>query len=156
MPLGRMRMMAGGNFVLAGFVVPYGSSTAPSGWLLCNGDAVSRSTYDALFTIIGTTFGVGDGSTTFNVPDLRGRAPIGSGTGAGLTARTLAANVGAETVTVSTSELASHTHTQDSHNHTQDAHTHTVNSTHSHSIGGGTQAWSSAGAPQPGSDGGTA
>ena len=51
------------------------TGTAPTGWLLCNGDAVSRSTYADLFAVIGTTFGVGDGSTTFNVPDFRGRVP---------------------------------------------------------------------------------
>src|SRR3990167_10544352 len=150
MPLSRMRM-AGSDSILAGLIVPYGSSTPPNGWLLCNGDAISRTTYAPLFSHIGTAFGVGDGSTTFNVPDLRGRAPIGAGTGSGLTARTLAANVGTETVTISTAELASHTHVQNSHNHTQDAHTHTVNSTHSHSIAGGTDAWDSSGAPRPGS-----
>jgi microcystin-dependent protein len=47
-------------------------NTAPSGWLACNGAAISRSTYSALFTAIGTTFGTGDGSTTFNIPDVRG------------------------------------------------------------------------------------
>ena len=55
------------------------TGTAPTGWLLCNGDAVSRSTYADLFAVIGTTFGVGDGSTTFNVPDFRGRVPAGDG-----------------------------------------------------------------------------
>lgn len=56
-------------------------STAPSGWLICNGAAISRTTYSALFNVIGTTYGDGDGSNTFNLPDLRGRAPIGYGTG---------------------------------------------------------------------------
>jgi len=54
-------------------------SSVPTGWLLCNNQAVSRTTYANLFAAIGTTYGSGDGSTTFNVPDLRGRAPIGSG-----------------------------------------------------------------------------
>lgn len=96
----------------AGTMVPYGNATAPSGWLSCDGTAVSRTTYARLFTAIGTTFGVGDGSTTFNVPDIRGRAPIGSGTGSGLTARTLAATVGAETHTLSAAEsgVGAHTH----------------------------------------------
>jgi len=67
-----------------GGILPYGAATAPTGFLLCNGAAVSRATYAALFAIIGTTFGAGDGSTTFNVPDLRQRFPLGlaaSGTG---------------------------------------------------------------------------
>lgn len=63
--------------VPAGAMSLYGASSAPSGWLLCDGTAVSRSTYAALFTAISTTYGVGDGSTTFNVPDLRGRVPVG-------------------------------------------------------------------------------
>lgn len=54
-----------------GGVVAFGMSTAPSGWLKANGAAVSRTTYAALFAAIGTTFGVGDGTTTFNLPDLR-------------------------------------------------------------------------------------
>lgn len=64
-----------------GAVIPYAGSTAPEGWLLCNGAAVSRTTYAALFDLIGTTFGVGDGSTTFNVPDMRSKMPIGVGAG---------------------------------------------------------------------------
>lgn len=55
-----------------GGVIMMATSTAPTGWLECNGAAVSRTTYSSLFAIVGTTFGVGDGSTTFNLPDLRG------------------------------------------------------------------------------------
>lgn len=58
--------------VPAGTVITYAANAAPSGWLECNGDAVSRTTYGVLFTAIGTTWGAGDGSTTFNLPDLRG------------------------------------------------------------------------------------
>lgn len=61
----------------AGAVIPYAGSAAPAGWLLCGGQAVSRSDYAALFSIIGTTYGAGNGSTTFNVPDLRGRVVAG-------------------------------------------------------------------------------
>lgn len=61
----------------AGIMVPYGAGAAPAGWLLCNGQAVSRTGNAALFAAIGTTFGVGDGSTTFNVPDMRGRVVAG-------------------------------------------------------------------------------
>lgn len=60
-----------------GLVAPYAGSSAPSGWLLCDGAAVSRTTYAALFAIIGTTYGSGDGSTTFNTPDLTGRVVAG-------------------------------------------------------------------------------
>lgn len=64
----------------SGAIVAYGGSAAPSGWLLCDGSAVSRTTYATLFAAIGTTYGVGDGSTTFNIPDLRQRFPLGKAT----------------------------------------------------------------------------
>jgi microcystin-dependent protein len=64
--------ISGLNSVPTGAVVPFGGSAVPTGWLECNGQAVSRTTYAALFTAIGTTAGVGNGTTTFNVPDLRG------------------------------------------------------------------------------------
>ena len=60
------------NAIMAGTVAHFAASTAPTGWIKANGAAVSRSLYAALFNAIGTTYGVGDGSTTFNVPDLRG------------------------------------------------------------------------------------
>lgn len=63
-----------------GSIIMWPTATAPTGFLLCAGTAVSRSTYAALFAVIGTAYGVGDGSTTFNVPDLRDRFPIGAGT----------------------------------------------------------------------------
>lgn len=93
-----------------GTVIMWAASSVPNGYLECTGQAVSRSTYATLFALIGTTFGAGDGSTTFNVPDIRGRAPIGAGTGAGLTARSLAGTVGEETHILTTAELAAHTH----------------------------------------------
>lgn len=58
-------------------LIPFAGAAAPAGWLLCNGTAVSRTTYSALFTAIGTAYGAGDGSTTFNLPDLRGRVGFG-------------------------------------------------------------------------------
>jgi microcystin-dependent protein len=69
---------------VVGEIIAYGGATAPTGWLSCDGTAVDRTTYADLFTAIGTTFGVGDGSTTFNVPDLRSRFPVGAGTYAAL------------------------------------------------------------------------
>lgn len=99
----------------AGVVITYGGSTAPEGWLLCDGSAVSRTTYATLFDVIGTTYGAGDNSTTFNVPDLSGRVVIGvSGTHA------LASTGGAETVTLETANLPSHVHSVPEHTH---AHT---------------------------------
>lgn len=62
---------------LVGSVIFFARNTAPTGWLKANGAAVSRTTYATLFTAIGTTFGVGDGTTTFNVPDMRGYFPRG-------------------------------------------------------------------------------
>ena len=64
--------------VPAGTILAYGAAAAPSGFLLCYGQAVSRSTYSDLFAIVGTSFGVGNGTSTFNLPDLRGRVPVGS------------------------------------------------------------------------------
>ena len=93
-----------------GTMMPFAASTVPSGWLLCDGSAVSRSTYAALFALIGTSYGVGNGSTTFNLPDLRGRAPIGAGQGNGLTNRALAATGGEETHLLSTAEMPAHAH----------------------------------------------
>lgn len=73
-----------GNSSFAGMVAFFAMNTAPSGWLDADGSAVSRTTYDALFAAIGTTFGSGDGSTTFNLPDLRGEFPRGWDDGRGV------------------------------------------------------------------------
>lgn len=101
---------------LIGTIQMFGGSTPPNGWLLCDGSAVSRTTYATLYAVIGTTYGTGDGSTTFNLPDLRGRAPIGAGSGTGLTARTLGdQSIGMEDAVVPY------------HNHTM-AHTHNITS----------------------------
>lgn len=64
---------------MTGTIVAFGGSAAPRGWLLCDGSAVSRTDFADLFTTIGTRWGIGDGTTTFNVPDLRGRLHGGSG-----------------------------------------------------------------------------
>ena len=107
----------------SGLVSMFAGSTAPTGWLMCDGTAVSRSTYAGLFAAIGVTYGAGNGSTTFNLPDLRTRVPVGkNGTG---TFATLGSTGGAETHTLTTAQMPSHTHTQNSHNHTQDSHNHT-------------------------------
>jgi microcystin-dependent protein len=89
--------------------------------MLCDGRAISRTTYPDLFTAIGTNYGAGDGSTTFNIPDLRGRFVLGTGAGIGLTNRALAASGGEETHQLTIGELASHTHIQNAHSHTYQA-----------------------------------
>lgn len=81
------------------------------GWLLCDGRAVSRTDYADLFAVIGEKFGRGDGSTTFNLPDARGRTPIMQGQGAGLTNREQGQQLGAENKTLSVQELPEHKHT---------------------------------------------
>ena len=107
--------------VPSGVVVPFAGSSAPAGWLLCYGQAVSRTNYAALFTVTGTVFGSGDGSTTFNLPDLRGRAAfgvdnmggtaagrLGSGVTGGITgAASLGATGGEQKHTLTSSEQAS-------------------------------------------------
>ena len=60
-----------------GMMIAYGDSSVPAGWLLCDGTAVSRTQYSALFDKVGTDYGTGDGSTTFNLPDMRGVSPVG-------------------------------------------------------------------------------
>ena len=70
----------GAEVVAAGSIFAFGGSSIPTGYLLCNDQAVSRTTYARLFAVIGTGYGTGNGSTTFNVPDLRDRVPLGKGT----------------------------------------------------------------------------
>lgn len=117
----------------AGVIQKFAGSTAPAGYLLCNGEAVSRTTYAALFAVIGTTYGAGDGSTTFNLPDLRGRTAIGAGAGTGLSSRTLAATGGAETHTLTVDQLPAHNHGGSTNS--TGAHTHGITDPgHSHSL----------------------
>ena len=107
-----------GSFVPTGVVQFHSGSSAPAGWLLCDGTAYSRTTYATLFAVIGTGYGTGDGSTTFNVPDFRGRMPIGVGTGSGLTARVRGTTYGAETTTLTSSNIPTITSGNQSADHT--------------------------------------
>jgi microcystin-dependent protein len=122
-------------FNAIGAVIDFAGAAAPLGFLMCYGQAVSRATYAKLWSVLGSAYGAGDGSTTFNVPDLRGRVIAGKddmgGTSAnrltnqsgGLNGDVLGATGGAETHTLTTAQLASHSHsgTTDSaggHSHT--------------------------------------
>jgi microcystin-dependent protein len=98
------------QFFHPGDLKPTGSTRVPGGWLLCDGVAYRRADYDPLFQEIGTRFGAGDGATTFNVPDLRGRVPVGAGQGAGLTNRAVGAAGGFETHTLDTNQMPAHAH----------------------------------------------
>jgi microcystin-dependent protein len=90
-----------------GTIWMFGGSTAPSGWLICDGSEISRSTYSALFAVTGETYGAGDGSTTFVACDFRGRAGIGAGQGSGLSNRSLGETMGEEEHVLIPSELPS-------------------------------------------------
>jgi len=95
---------------LTGTILPTVATNAPTGWLLCDGSAVNRTTYANLFALVGTTFGAGNGTSTFNVPDLRGRSVIGVGTGSGLTARARGDVGGAETHALTEAQMPLHGH----------------------------------------------
>jgi microcystin-dependent protein len=112
----------------AGIIEMFGGGTAPTGAAFCQGQALSRTSFATLFAVIGTTFGAGDGSTTFNLPDFRGVSPMGAGTGThtGTTTRAMGAFYGAE----STGHQVIHSHTvtgmtiaitQTTHTHDTDA-----------------------------------
>jgi microcystin-dependent protein len=87
----------------------FGYNFVTGNWALCNGQLLLIADHNALFSLIGTTYG-GDGQTTFAVPDLRGRVAVGVGTGAGLSAVTLGQTNGAETATMLTANLPAHSH----------------------------------------------
>jgi microcystin-dependent protein len=107
----------------SGSVIAFAGSAAPAGWILCDGQAINRTTYAALFAVISTTFGAGNGSTTFNIPDMRGRVAAGkdnmggvaanrlTGTSGGVTGTTLGAVGGAEAHTMTIAEMPAHQHT---------------------------------------------
>jgi microcystin-dependent protein len=104
-----------------GTVQMFAATSVPTNWLSCNGQAVSRTTYSALYTLIGTTYGAGDGTSTFNVPNLQGRVPVGYMPG-NTKFDTMGETGGSETMTISTANLPNHVHTgttgDDSPDHT--------------------------------------
>jgi microcystin-dependent protein len=93
-----------------GEIKMFGGNFAPVGWALCDGSALSIAQYPILYSLIGTTYG-GDGQTNFNLPNLKGRAPIHRGQGAGLSNHSIGQSGGTETVTLTASQLPVHTHT---------------------------------------------
>jgi microcystin-dependent protein len=100
-----------------GCIMQYVGSNAPIGWLFCDGTAYSRAEYSDLYTIISTTYGNGDGSTTFNVPDFVGRVPVGAGTindGTGSYAHGMGDVSGETYHTLTEAEMPSHNHTSNS------------------------------------------
>lgn len=109
---GSLQRIAGGTLYAdapIGTISSFGGASVPSGYLLCNGQAVSRTTYAELFAVIGTAFGAGDGSTTFNVPDMRESVPKG----AGLTGHTVGAHLDADGLAVGEfldDRIQEHTH----------------------------------------------
>ena len=104
---------------VTGAIQLYAGLAAPSGWLICNGQAVSRTTYAALYAVIGTTYGAGDGSTTFNVPNLVNKTVRG--------AETVGKTGGADTITLSTENMPLHTHGVGTlETESTGAHTHTI------------------------------
>jgi microcystin-dependent protein len=100
-----------GNFISAtiGMISLYAGSSAPPGFLLCDGEAVSRTTYSDLFAVVGTSFGAGDGSTTFNLPDLAGRVPIGQGRQSVMTVDITEADISVNQFTYSSTNATANT-----------------------------------------------
>ena len=110
-----------------GTILPYPSEEAPSGWLICDGREVSRTKYARLFAVIGTRFGAGDGSTTFNLPDLRGRTCVGLNID-DTDFNTIGKTGGEKSHTLTIDELPSHDHVISS----VPNHTHSISSDGSH------------------------
>jgi microcystin-dependent protein len=92
-----------------GQIMMFAGNFAPAGWAVCDGRLLQIVDYDALFRVIGTSYG-GDGTVTFALPDLRGRAPLGQGAGPGLSSYQLGQKVGAESVTLAAAQMPSHVH----------------------------------------------
>lgn len=125
----------------AGVMIDYAGSTAPSGWIMCDGSAVSRTVYASLFTAIGTTYGSGDGSTTFNLPDFRGRFARymdNMGTPAGAAGRDSGRALGTTQVDATAAPSTAFTVSSATVNSTGNKNQFNTNQTaHSHNLGTG-------------------
>jgi microcystin-dependent protein len=159
----------GFSLIPVGIILPYAGSSAPGGYLLCDNTEVSRTTYSSLFAVIGTTYGPGNGSTTFNLPDLRARTPIGTAsgiTGTGLysgttlqtSTKTLGTKGGTETHQLTSAQMPAHNHGDSggstisggSHSHTATSNTNnsvwwSAITNYNTSDGNAAQRWSAAG-----------
>lgn len=115
-------IIPGSPLMPSGAILDFAGPVAPAGFLLCDGSAVSRTTYSDLFAAIGTTWGVGNGTTTFNIPDFNGHTTIGNGTYAdtvsGSITRTVGQRTGAAAHILTIPQMPSHNHTQNPHSHT--------------------------------------
>jgi len=116
-----------------GCLLPFaGAGDVPDGYLLADGQAVSRTEYLGLFQVLGETWGPGDGLTTFNIPDLRRRVPVGTGTGTAQLGGDVGDLGGAEVITLTEAEMPEHVHDME-HSHLAPDHTHGLNN-HTHTI----------------------
>lgn len=142
-----VRRSVGDDGATSGEVRMTAATTAPQGWLLCQGQNLFRSQYPTLFAAIGTAYGAVN-AESFNIPDFRGRNAVGRDSGQ-TEFNAMGKAGGSKTETLTTAQMPSHTHTQDAHNHTQNAHGHAQNphthtqdahnhsqNAHSHSVGG--------------------
>ena len=132
-----------------GSITPFAGISAPTGWLLCFGQTLSRTTYPDLFAVLSTTYNTGgEAGTDFRLPDLRGRVIAGQDDMGGISANRLTGQSGgvdgdvmggtggSETHTLTSAQMPTHTHTQNSHNHTQNSHNHSQDA-HGHALGPG-------------------
>lgn len=140
--------VGGATFTPTGVVLPYAGTTEPTGWLFCYGQAVSRTTYADLFIALGTTYGAGDGSTTFNLPDMRGRVAAGRDNMGGSAASRLTTTVldktseggvgGSQTHTLTAAQSGSPTHNHGSSGGMSANSTHSHTSSYSTAVSSGT------------------
>jgi microcystin-dependent protein len=114
-----------GSTIPAGFIMAFAGQTVPAGWLVCDGSTISRGSYAALFAAIGTTWGAGDGSSTFSLPPLQGRGLFGVGG----TIPQVGATGGSPTHTITIPQLPAHSHPH--------PHTHTINHDHANPANAG-------------------
>ena len=140
---GNLNVVGTTNIIPAGVIQMWPTNSAPSGFLLCAGSAISRTTYAALFAVIGTTFGVGDGSTTFNLPNYTDRMPIGSGA----IATSIGSTGGSASTTLTGSNLPTHNHSFSGSGsaNTSTAYTGVYDAGHVHGIQGTIQTLGTAG-----------
>jgi microcystin-dependent protein len=123
---------SGGSSIPSGSIMQWAGTSAspPTGWLFCNGDAVNRTTEASLFAAIGDQYGVGDGSTTFNLPNISGKVVVGYDSG-DTDFNTLGNTDGSKSVGLTAANIAQHVHGQP-HNHSLNSHTHTYPHSHNH------------------------